>query len=285
MPWCPICKNEYVKGYTHCSDCNAELIESLEDAPKAIIFGEEEPVNKMAEFLQASGIYDASVRFDDKEKVYELYVPADKEQESKAMIAELMRRQAQAAAQAKAKEEEASEIEMMDEDGKKSPDRRKSGAYEDKNAKAGEYRSSAISLIVVGLIGIIALVLFWMGVLPFRMYGMGKIMFSGVMGFMFLVFLVMGFHSIKMYKTYLGVASKENSLIDEINAFLDAMPGTDVDVQLGISSVDATDDAAQAQLYFVRMEYVKKKLFETFPELDMPLADKLADDWYNKQYD
>ncbi|MBP7319644.1 MAG: hypothetical protein KA953_01135 [Lachnospiraceae bacterium] len=33
MPWCPKCKNEYVPGITECSDCNVELVESLEDTP------------------------------------------------------------------------------------------------------------------------------------------------------------------------------------------------------------------------------------------------------------
>lgn len=31
MPWCPKCKNEYVPGITKCSDCNVELVASLEE--------------------------------------------------------------------------------------------------------------------------------------------------------------------------------------------------------------------------------------------------------------
>ena len=29
MPFCPSCKNEYRSGFTRCSDCNAELVDSL----------------------------------------------------------------------------------------------------------------------------------------------------------------------------------------------------------------------------------------------------------------
>ena len=281
MPWCPICKNEYVKGYTRCADCDAELVESLEDAPKPIIFGEEGPISQMAEFLKANGITDAFTRYDEKEKAYELYVPNDKIGDAKAMITELLRKKSQ--------EEEELEVEEMDDMGEgpseKAPDRRKGGSYEDKAAKAEEYKSSAVALIGVGALGVVALVLFWMGVLPFRMYGMGKIMFTGVMGFMFLVFLIMGFNAIKMYKTYVGVASKENSLIDDINEFLEAnLKKEQIDTTLHISD-DSADDAAQARLYFTRVEFIKRQLFEAFPELDMPLADKMADDWYSKQYD
>ena len=284
MPWCPVCKNEYVKGYTRCSDCDVDLVESLEEAPKPIIFGEEGPVTQMAEFLKANGIEDVFVRYDEKEKAHELYVPNEKIVDAKAMITELLRKQAE--------QQEEVEVEEMDvpEDGSeeeshKAPDRRKGGSYEDKTAKAEEYKSSAVALIVVGVLGLVALVLFWMGILPFRMYGMGKIMFTGVMGFMFLVFLIMGFNSIKMYKTYVGVASKENSLIDDINAFLEAnLKKEQVDATLHITD-DGVDDAAQARLYFTRVEFIKRQLFEAFPDLDMPLADKMADDWYSKQYD
>lgn len=29
MPWCPVCKNEYIEGKTHCPDCDADLVEEL----------------------------------------------------------------------------------------------------------------------------------------------------------------------------------------------------------------------------------------------------------------
>ena len=31
MPWCPVCKNEYREGYTHCNDCDVDLVDSLEE--------------------------------------------------------------------------------------------------------------------------------------------------------------------------------------------------------------------------------------------------------------
>ncbi len=282
MPWCPVCKNEYVKGYTRCSDCDVDLVETLEEAPKPIIFGEEGPVTQMAEFLKANGIEEAFVRYDEKEKAHELYVPNEKIGNAKAMITELLRKQ-----QENEQELEVEEMETAQESepSEKAPDRRKGGSYEDKGAKAEEYKSSAVALIAVGALGVVALVLFWLGILPFRMYGMGKIMFTGVMGFMFLVFLIMGFNAIKMYKTYVGVASKENSLIDDINEFLETnLKKEQIDTTLHISD-EGADDAAQARLYFTRVEFIKRQLFEAFPDLDMPLADKMADDWYSKQYD
>lgn len=31
MPWCPVCKNEYVEGRTHCPDCDVDLVDELSE--------------------------------------------------------------------------------------------------------------------------------------------------------------------------------------------------------------------------------------------------------------
>lgn len=34
MPWCPVCKNEYVEGRTHCPDCDVDLVDELTEEPR-----------------------------------------------------------------------------------------------------------------------------------------------------------------------------------------------------------------------------------------------------------
>lgn len=34
MPWCPVCKNEYVEGKTHCPDCDVDLVDELIEEPE-----------------------------------------------------------------------------------------------------------------------------------------------------------------------------------------------------------------------------------------------------------
>lgn len=34
MPWCPVCKNEYVEGKTHCPDCDVDLVDELTEEPE-----------------------------------------------------------------------------------------------------------------------------------------------------------------------------------------------------------------------------------------------------------
>ena len=56
MPWCPVCKNEYREGYTHCNDCDVDLVDSLEEGPRALIAGAEYDMNRMAELLHERGV-------------------------------------------------------------------------------------------------------------------------------------------------------------------------------------------------------------------------------------
>ena len=46
--------------------------------------------------------------------------------------------------------------------------------YQDKKAKAEDYKSSAYTLLMVGVLGIAAFILMEAGVLPFRLAGSGK---------------------------------------------------------------------------------------------------------------
>lgn len=34
MPWCPVCKNEYIEGKTHCPDCDVDLVDELTEEPE-----------------------------------------------------------------------------------------------------------------------------------------------------------------------------------------------------------------------------------------------------------
>lgn len=42
MPYCPICKNEYREGFTTCSECKCDLVDSLDDIQKEEELPEEE---------------------------------------------------------------------------------------------------------------------------------------------------------------------------------------------------------------------------------------------------
>lgn len=51
MPWCPVCKNEYVEGKTHCPDCDVDLVDELpEESEEEIPYvPTEEELKELAE--------------------------------------------------------------------------------------------------------------------------------------------------------------------------------------------------------------------------------------------
>ena len=268
MPWCPVCKNEYKEGYTHCNDCDVDLVASLESGPAAVIFGEKEAMEEMQELLLSGGIEDTFIHADEKGKMYELYVPHACMEDAKNMInAHLLER-----AQAQNVDEE-QQADMPDEECGMS-----TSVYVDKTQKAEEYKSSAAALIVVGAVGIVVLVLLMLDVLQFHMYGMSKVITGVVMGALFVIFFVMGISSLRLYKRYLVLAQEENGLIGEMKQFL-AQQAQMQDIQKQIPDLSQLDEM---QKYYEATGIVKRLLTDAFPQAEQALVEKLTDDWYTE---
>lgn len=275
MPWCPVCKNEYKEGYTHCSDCDVDLVESLEVAPKAIVFGEQTTIEGMLEYLKDHHFEGAFSRYDEKEKQYDLYVPYDKEDEAKNVL--------QGYLQEMMSMQQMAQREVMDAD-EEGINRKRSqgGVYEDKHAKAEEYKSSAVSLILVGGLGLVFEVLFLLDILPVRVYGMSKYLIGGVMGVMFVGFIIMGIVSARSYKEGLTIASKEDELIDKIRAYaLENLTKESVDRMAHISHAQEEDEMA---CYYQRTAVIKAKINEEFHP-NIALLDSITDDLYTEIFE
>jgi predicted amidophosphoribosyltransferase len=75
MAWCPKCKNEYREGITVCPDCGETLVseEELTDWT-SVLFGEQDEMEKLKDFLTYNGIRKSKLSFDEAEQVYELFV-------------------------------------------------------------------------------------------------------------------------------------------------------------------------------------------------------------------
>ena len=185
MPWCPKCKNEYKAGYTICADCGSELVESLNAIEwKAVYFGEEADLLAMCEFMQANGIANVQVSYAENENIYELLVDSQKIKEVQKLIKVYL---TNIAAPQKAAEMKAVELTMSEEEIAKHMEEKKAlmkemmrSPYEDADSKAEEYKSGAAALLLVGVLGIGALVLLNMGLLPISLTGFTKTMIGNV---------------------------------------------------------------------------------------------------------
>lgn len=143
--------------------------------------------------------------------------------------------------------------------------------YQDSSERADENRSSAWVLLVVGALGLAAVVLGAAGVLPIR-FG-NSYFFYGVMGAVFILFLVSGAMSMKSARIFAKKAESENSLKSTLqNWCAENLQGAQIDLEIG-----ADEDSAEV-LYFQRVTYIKERLNHQFVNLDQDFLDKFIDD-------
>ena len=281
MPWCPVCKNEYREGYTHCNDCDVDLVDSLEEGPRALIAGTEYDMNRMAELLQSKDV-ECFVRPGQRKDEFELYVTEEHAERATAYLQSYV----QAMMQQQEKERRAAMgMDVDAEDGadtetpeeQQTPER--AALYEDKNNKAEDAKSSAVALLLVGGLGLVFIVLLMLDYLPIHLFGLGKYLVSGIMAAMFLVFIAMGFSSIKTYKKYLGIAEEEQKNIEQIMDLLAQHMSKEV-----IDTKLAGEPEEMPQIYYSRLAVIKEFLEAHYGGLEPALLEKLADDWYEELY-
>jgi hypothetical protein len=285
MPWCPICKNEYKEGYTHCNDCNVDLVATKEQLPKTVMFGDEKDMQKIKEALEELGYKESYISYDDKNRCYELSVePSVYEEATQALkkyVEDLTRKQL--AEQLGADEEAMLDEEMLQEmamEAASEQNRESSatGVYADKETKAEDYKSSAITLALVGTVGIILIILHAIGIIPITLPTSTKVMMYFVMGAMFIIFLICGALSWKSYKRLLVENDVEKAFIAEAETFLKTISTEQIEEGLDLSEV------SEEMKYFKRTAVLKQILQEKYPETTEELIDFLADEYYDQQF-
>lgn len=281
MPWCPVCKNEYREGYTHCNDCDVDLVDSLEEGPRALISGAEYDMNQMAELLQSKDV-ECFVRPGQRKDEFELYVTEEHAERATAYLQSYVQammqqqeKERRAAMGMDADAEDGADAETQEEQQAPEP----AALYEDKNNKAEDAKSSAIALILVGGLGLVFIVLLVLDYLPIHLFGLGKHLVSAIMAAMFLVFIAMGFSSIKTYKKYLGIAEEEQKNIEQIMDLLAQHMSREV-----IDAKLAGEPEEMPQIYYSRLALIKEFLEVHYGGLEPALLEKLADDWYEELY-
>lgn len=243
MPWCPKCRNEYREGFSVCAECKVALVDSLEDA----IEQEEAPPEEG------------------------LVPPETAAKEEGA-----------AALEEATQEEEAAALEEMQEEAPAQDEPEVCRTYVNSAARAEDNRSSAYTLLVVGGVGFIAVLLIFFEILPVYQNAVTtKYLVCGVMGAMFVLFIVFGVVSMRSSKLLFRKAETENSLIAEMTRWCrENLTVEKVDVALA-----GDVGLAEEQKYFVRVEQMKKLIGDKFLNLDEAFLDHFVDEFYQTLYE
>lgn len=300
MPWCPKCRNEYRKGIAVCAECGVELVDSLEDGEKqAFIFGERDKMERLQAFLAYNDIK-TDIGYDDTDHTYQLSVSESQMRQAVKAAQVFLQQEAEQVSEENdtaeyeetiAGEESLTETSLTAETerGEDSPvneseEADRNGeetqfyhAYQNSAAKAEDNRSSAYTLLVVGGIGFVVVLLIFLGILPiYQNAGTTKYLVCGVMGAMFILFIVFGFVSMRSSKVLFSMAKTEDSLMAEMTKWCQENLSADK-VDEGLF---AGEELAEEQKYFKRAERMRKLISDKFLNLDEAFLDHFIDEYY-----
>ena len=275
MPWCPVCKNEYRQGVEVCAACKVPLVESLEEEVyQPFIFGEEEKMVRLQEFLNyGDSRIETKLTLDEEENVYRLSV-RDRDRKNAVKAAQVFL--IQEASEEEPEPEEESSVENDEKDNKPYH------YYQNSAAKAEDNRSSAYTLLVVGGIGFVAVLLIFFNMTPlYRNGGITKYLVCGIMGAMFILFIVFGILSMRSSRVLFVKAKTEDSLLSEMTRWSEAnLHAAELD-----SELFQDEEIPEEQKYFIRAEKMKELINDKFMNLDEAFVEHFVDEYYQRLFE
>ena len=165
--------------------------------------------------------------------------------------------------------------------------------YQDSAQKAEENRTSAYTLLLVGIVGLVASLLVFTGVIPlYQNAGINRYFVCGVMGTLFLIFTISGIVSMKSFKLLSVKAESESNLVREITDWCDKnLTAAQIDEGLFDTDDEQTDKElieaggiSEEQKYFLRTDKMKKIIQDKFMNLGEDFLDHFVDGYYQNLF-
>lgn len=153
--------------------------------------------------------------------------------------------------------------------------------YQNSAQKAEDNKSSAYTLLFIGVIGLIACILILSDVIPmYRNAATTRYLVCGVMSALFILFIVFGFVSMKTFKILSVKAKSEDSLLEEITKWCEE--------NLTVDKIDSglfeNEEMPEEQKYFARTDKMKKIIQDKFMNLEEEFLDHFIDDYYQNLF-
>lgn len=143
-----------------------------------------------------------------------------------------------------------------------------------KKDKAGEYLSSGIMLLIMGVLGCVFIVLLMCGVFPFKVRGIVSYIIDGIMFLFFGMFIYFGINAIVTYKSLKVDAGEENKEIEEFEEWFK----TTITKEFIDSDLEITED--EQTNFFKRNAKIKYLISQNYPSVNESLADLYIDKYY-----
>ena len=178
---------------------------------------------------------------------------------------------------------ESQEEKNVEEEGTCGIENRKLQVYRSSAQRAEEFKSSAWTLLIVGVAGLAAMILIMLGIIPIHFAANVRYLSYGVMSALFAAFIVTGVRSFDSAKKYAKAAGEEEALTQEIHTwFMKSFSREDLDCD-GIA--DDEEERSEALLYYSRIEKIRQNIQSKYMELDESYLNKIADDFFHEIYE
>lgn len=269
MPWCPKCKNEYKEGYSVCADCGCKLVDEI-GAEMVGYFGTEEEIDNIIEYLDSEGFDFTYKRYNSKDGQYELIL----QESMKAQVRDAMVKYIRSHKNAEESESDMSSQTTLIEDDEEIVVKR----YKKPLERAAEYKAGAQTLLFVGFVGIAFLVLMDVGVVKLNFTTDRRMLINIVMGGMFLLFVILGFASVKTYKKLLSQSKVDDELERNIVEWFNA--------NITVEKLTAGEDkkTPEEMLFFNRFKTLKSSIKSQFPDIEASFLEYMTDKLYNELF-
>lgn len=145
--------------------------------------------------------------------------------------------------------------------------------------KYNDIMSSASTMLIVGIIGILFMILVLTDIIPLPLNSSTAWLFDSVMGGIFIIFIISGIVSFMHAKQVKIDADEEDKLIEELLDWADANITKDM--------LDEDLDLTQPEelLYFNRADKIKDKLMHQFENADEALICEYTEQIYQNLYE
>ena len=303
MPWCPNCKSEYQEGYTTCTDCGSDLVDSIEQAVifKPIFYTSKEKLaEKLVRFFEYSDL-NSQMQYDESTEVYTVLIPSSEEKEARKLYEAFyfventrFENQREGIEDLEETEDEVTDVEddiyhhidpatliveteeiqkedATSEDVPEYKNNKQTTVYVMKAEQYKELSSTVWIFITFGIAGFILILLNTVNIIS---------LFSGiipnlVMGVLFLGFIYIGITTNKKAKQVKAEIYDELKSTDQINEWL----------KLNITDSFLTsihDDTISEDVNHIKkMDIIKEMLIKEFGPLNLAYLDRLIDEFYN----
>lgn len=154
-----------------------------------------------------------------------------------------------------------------------------SKTYVKKEAAYEDAKSTASTFLIIGVLGIIALILIGLDIIPLSMETYTKILMLIVMGALFVVFLIVGIvYQTRLTSLKTEIQKEENLTQTVSDWFYENFTKESID-----SRLEEIPEGEEA-LYFARYEIMAEALKSRFPDLNESFADEMLEEFYGKLF-